>query len=274
MLARQGIRWIMTTAPGFWARIHFSGCGMHIRRVEAGQGIVWVQTGWAGFMRLPGLWILLTLVFLAIIVILSLIPYVGSLIVALIGPVLGAGALEAARRTNRGENFAIGILFDAFSRNAVLNDLLVLGAVSLAMNALIMGIGAVCIGSSMLGMGMMHGEGGALVGVGLGALIGLPMVLTLHALLSAGLFFAVPLVMEGRASPLTAMQDSLKACWVNWAALLLFSIVVTILSVLAMISMGLGFLVLGPVLTCAVWAAYAEIFPAEPALAQLSEPVS
>jgi uncharacterized membrane protein len=247
---------------------------MDIRRVDAGQGIVWVQTGWTGFMRLPGLWVLLTLAFLAIVVILSLIPYVGSLIVALIGPVLGAGALEAARRTSRGEDFAVGILFEPFSRNAALNNLLVLGAVSLGVNALIMGIGAVFIGGSMLSMGMMHGEDGALVGLGLGALISFPLMLTLHALLSAALFFAVPLVMEGREPPLQAMQASLRACWVNWAALLLFSIVVTILGVLAMIPMGLGFLILGPVLAGAVWSAYAQIFPVEQGLAQSPEPVS
>ncbi len=187
---------------------------------------------------------------------------------------LGAGALEAARRTSRGEDFAVGILFEPFSRNAALNNLLVLGAVSLGVNALIMGIGAVFIGGSMLSMGMMHGEDGALVGLGLGALISFPLMLTLHALLSAALFLAVPLVMEGREPPLQAMQASLRACWINWAALLLFSIVVAILGVLAMISMGLGFLILGPVLTGAVWSAYAEIFPVEQGLAPPPEPVS
>lgn len=240
---------------------------MDIQRVEAGQGIVWIQTGWTRFMRLPGLWILLMLAFLAVVVVLSLLPWVGSLIVALIGPVLGAGALEAAKRAAQGEDFAIGILFEPFSRNAVLNNLLVLGAVSLAVNVLIMGIGAVCIGGSMLGMGMMHGDGGALVGMGVGALLGIPLMMTLHVLLSAALFFAVPLVMEGRQAPLTAMQASLRACWVNWAALLLFGLMVTILGVLAMIPMGLGFLVLGPVVTCAIWTAYAQIFPIAPELA-------
>ncbi|MGB7398183.1 MAG: BPSS1780 family membrane protein, partial [Candidatus Macondimonas sp.] len=185
---------------------------MDIQRVEAGQGIAWIQTGWTRFMRLPGLWVLLMLVFLAIIVVLSMLPWVGSLIVALIGPVLGAGALEAAKRAAQGEDFAVGILFEPFSRTAVLNNLLVLGAVSLAVNVLIMGIGAVFIGGSMLGMGMMHGDGGALVGMGLGALLGIPLMVTLHVLLSAALFFAVPLVMEGRQAPLEAMQSSLKAC--------------------------------------------------------------
>jgi uncharacterized membrane protein len=219
-------------------------------------------------MRLPGLWILLMLAFLAIIVVLSLLPWIGSLLVALIGPVLGAGALEAAKRAAQGEDFAVGILFEPFSRNAVLNNLLVLGAVSLAVNVLIMGIGATFIGGSMLGMGMMHGDGGALVGMGAGALLGVPLMLALHVLLSAALIFAVPLVMEARLSPLEAMRTSLRACWTNWAALLLFGLVVTVLGVLAMIPMGLGFLILGPVLTCAIWTAYAEIFPLAPVLAE------
>ena len=72
---------------------------MDIQRVQAGRGIAWIQTGWTRFMRLPGLWVLLMLAFLAIIVVLSMLPWVGSLIVALIGPVLGAGALEGPQKT-------------------------------------------------------------------------------------------------------------------------------------------------------------------------------
>ncbi len=235
---------------------------MTIERVDVNRGIGWLQAGWAGFVRLPGLWILLMLVLLAIVVILNLLPWVGSLIVALITPALGAGALEAARRSARGEDFVLGVLFEPLARSSVLNDLLVLGAVSLAVNALIMGLGLMFIGSSALGMGMMHGGEGAWVGFGAGALISIPLMLTLNVLLSAALFFAVPLVMEAREPPLQAMQTSLKAGLVNWAPLLLFGLIATILGVLAMLPMGLGFLILGPVLTGAVWAAYADVFPA------------
>jgi uncharacterized membrane protein len=88
-------------------------------------------------------------------------------------------------------------------------------------------------------------------------------------LLSGALFFAVPLVMTEREPPLQAMQSSLKACLVNWAPLLLFGLIATILGFIAMIPMGLGFLILGPVLTGAVWAAYAEIFPAPVTMEQV-----
>jgi len=241
---------------------------MTIERVDVNRGIGWIQVGWAGFIRLPGLWILLMLVLLAIVVILNLLPWVGSLLVALIGPVLGACALEAARRSAGGADFTLSVLLESATRSGSLNNLLVLGAVSLAVNALIMGLGLMFIGSTALGMGMMHGGEGAWVGFGAGALISIPLMLVLHMLLSGALFFAVPLVMTEREPPLQAMQSSLKACLVNWAPLLLFGLIATILGFIAMIPMGLGFLVLGPMLTGAVWAAYAEIFPAPAATAE------
>ena len=234
---------------------------MTIERVDVNRGIGWIQDGWADFIRLPGLWILLMLVLLAIVVILNLLPWVGSLLVALISPVLGASALEAARRSAGGGDFTMAVLLEPTARSGVLNNLLVLGAVSLAVNALIMGLGLMFIGSTALGMGMMHGGEDAWVGFGAGALISIPLMLTLHTVLTAALFFAVPLVMAEREPPLQAMQSSLKACLVNWAPLLLFGLIATILGFIAMIPMGLGFLILGPVLTGAVWTAYTEIFP-------------
>lgn len=239
---------------------------MDIQRAEANRGIAWIQIGWAAFVRLPGMWILLMVVLLAIVVVLNLLPWVGSLIVALITPLLAAGVLEAARRSTQGEDFALGALFESTTRSEVLNNLLVLGAVSLIINVVIMALGLVFIGGSALGMGMMHGEEGAWMGFGAGALLVFPLMLILHVALSAALFFAIPLVMDEKAPPLQAMQDSLKACLVNWVPLLLFGIIATILGALAIIPMGLGFLVLGPVLAGAVWAAYREVFgpPAAP----------
>lgn len=239
---------------------------MEIQRAEANRGIAWIQIGWAAFVRLPGIWILLMVVLLAIVVVLNLLPWVGSLIVALITPILAAGLLEAARRSTQGEEFTLGVLFESATRSAVLNNLLVLGAVSLIINVVIMALGLVFVGGSALGMGMMHGEEGAWMGLGAGALFVFPLMLVLHVALSAALFFAIPLVMDDQEPPLQAMQTSLKACLVNWVPLLLFGIIATILGALAMIPMGLGFLVLGPVLAGAVWAAYREVFgpPAAP----------
>ena len=62
-------------------------------RAEAGRGWGWIVEGWQLFARAPGIWIVILLIYLAISVVLSLIPFVGPLANALLSPVLVGGLL-------------------------------------------------------------------------------------------------------------------------------------------------------------------------------------
>jgi len=72
------------------------------------------------------------------------------------------------------------------------------------------------------------------------------------------------LVMLGGQNAWPAAQDSVAACWINVLPLLVFGLIYLVLAVVAAIPLLLGFLVLGPVTVCAVYASYEEVFGAAP----------
>jgi uncharacterized membrane protein len=74
------------------------------------------------------------------------------------------------------------------------------------------------------------------------------------------LFYGVPLVMLGRQNAWPAAQASIVACWINMLPFLVFGLIYIVLAVVAAIPFGLGFLILGPVTVCAIYASYREIF--------------
>ena len=66
---------------------------MNAMRVTAGGGWGWIVEGWRLFVRAPGIWLVIMLIYFAISIVLSFIPFVGTLASALLGPVLAGGML-------------------------------------------------------------------------------------------------------------------------------------------------------------------------------------
>ena len=98
---------------------------------------------------------------------------------------------------------------------------------------------------------------------GVGFMVLILVQLTLWAVIMMSMFYAIPLVMLGRQDAWPAVQDSIAACWINMLPLLVFGLMGLVLAMIAVIPFGLGFLILWPVMICAVYASYREVF-AEP----------
>ena len=64
---------------------------MESKSVAAGQAVEWFKCGWNLFKQDYGTWFIMFLVFIGIAIVLSFIPFVGSLALSLITPVLMAG---------------------------------------------------------------------------------------------------------------------------------------------------------------------------------------
>ena len=62
-------------------------------RADAGRGWGWIAEGWQLFIKAPGVWIVILLIYLAISVVLSLIPLVGMIGHTLLNPVLADHAV-------------------------------------------------------------------------------------------------------------------------------------------------------------------------------------
>ena len=73
--------------------------------------------------------------------------------------------------------------------------------------------------------------------------------------------FAPALVFFNKMAPVPAMKASFAACAENWLAFLVYGVFLFVLAFFAALPIGLGFLLLIPVTTGALYAAYRDIFP-------------
>jgi len=241
---------------------------MNAMRVDAGRGWGWIVEGWRLFANAPGIWIVILLIYFGVNFVLSLIPLVGGLAYLLLSPVLMAGVLYGADRQARGETLEIGHLFRGFQDQGRMGPLVLLGLISLA-GYVLMGLVAVGFtvgGIATSGMALENLEQDLtpemIEGLfGIGFMVLMLVELTLWAVIMMAMFYALPLVMLGQQDAWPAVQDSIAACWMNMGPLLIFGLISLVLAFVAIIPFGLGLLILWPVMLCAMYASYREVFP-------------
>ena len=234
----------------------FSAAG---RAVDAGRGWEWIAEGFALFKKQPGMWILILIVLVACSILISLVPMVGSLANLLLMQVFMGGVMLGCRALDNGESFDVGCVFAGFRQNT--GDLVVLGLLALV-GWIIAFIPAILIMGGGAFMSMMGG-GGSLPNIGA---LGLTFMLALLAALALALpvymalWFAPSLVVFNNLKPVEAMKASFLACLKNIVPFLLYGVILLALCVVAAIPLGLGFLVLGPVVIASIYTGYRDIF--------------
>ena len=230
------------------------------RGVEAGRGLAWWTDAWALFMKNPGMWIVLALVFLVIFIVLSLIPLLGSIAASLLTPVFVGGWMLAARKVEAGGKLEVGDLFAGFKDR--LTPLLVLGALLLAVSlVIIFAVGALGFGA-VAGLavgGSQHSVGGVMAALGAG-FFALVVGLLLGALVAMAFWFAPALVVFRNLAPVDAAKASFAANLKNLFAFLVFGVIYLVAAIVASIPFGLGWIVLIPVSLLAVYVSSKDVF--------------
>lgn len=231
------------------------------RAVEAGRGLAWWTEAWALFTKNAGIWIVLGLILLVILVVLAFIPILGGLATCLLMPVFIAGWMMAARKLEGGGTLEVGDLFSAFKSDK-LTPLVVVGAIFLAM-VIVIAIAMMVLGfGSMMGLmagGANRSAGGMMAGIGIGlfaALVGL----VLGLVVSMAVWFAPALVALRGAAPVDAMKASFAASLKNVVPFLLWLVIYFVAAIVASIPLGLGWIVLGPLLLLTLYTSYKDIF--------------
>lgn len=236
----------------------FSGAA---RVAPADSAFNWLRQGWAGFLAAPGQWLAMTVLLLVVFLGLQIVPMIGTLAANMIMPVLTAGVLHAVRRQADEGKFEVGDLFAGFRRNT--GPLVIVGVLNMAGWLAIALLVMVLIGGSVAG-GIAFGAAGqpALgAGIGFGGmfLAGL-LTLLLGVPLVMAMWFAPALVYFNDMQPVAALKASIAANLKNWLVMTIFSLILLVLAFFAALPMGLGFLVLLPVLFGALYASYKDIF--------------
>jgi len=236
-------------------------------RVAApGDGKAWWGEGWRLFAAARGVWIVITILFVVITVMLSFIPVLGTVAGTLLGPVFAGGILVGFRTLDRGGTVTVSHLFASFSDR--LAPLVIVGllylvgtfVIVLAMACVVfMAVGWAGIGALMTGDPLEAGIA-MLSKLGIGAIAAALVGLALWVPLMMAYWFAPALVVFRNDEPFAAMKTSFTACLVNTMPMLVYSLLGLLWAVLATIPLCLGWLVLAPVFAGSLYASYKDIF--------------
>jgi len=228
------------------------------RVCRAGEGAAWWSQGWALFKPHWDVFCAIVVLQWLINAAAGMVPVVGSLATAVLGPALGAGLLLAFRMAEAGGKPDVGMLFAGFS-SPRFGSLVVLGVASLV------GLLAVILAVALPAFGLL-GAGFALDGSADEATLA-SSVFVLMAVLAVALFlylamflFAPPLVLFDDLPVGEAMKLSLRATMGNWASLTVYGGIGLAWALATVVTFFLGMIVLGPVMLAAYYWSYRAIF--------------
>ena len=234
--------------------------------VPAGHGTAWWSSAWRLFTGAPGIWLVITILYIAIMIGLSFVPFLGQIAVSLLNPVFIGGIVLGCRAQDHGGTLQVSHLFAGFSEKAgplIIVALLyfagwvVVGCITLATAFIALGSGflallaagdVVQMGSSLLtGMGLS-----VLLVIAVGMLCAVPLLMAF--------WFAPALIVLRGDAPWAAMMTSFRACMRNIPPFLIYGLLGLLFAILASIPLALGFLVLIPVGMATIYTSYKEIF--------------
>ena len=225
--------------------------------VGAGRGSAWWSGGWSLFREATGLWIGITIVYVIAIMLLGMIPMVGSLATYILMPMIGGGLMLGCHSLEAGSGLSFGHLFAGFQKNsaqlAMVGLLYLVGIIAIALGVVVLVFGG-GIGAAM--MGGNFASGATFSTIMLGVLLGLGLIVPL----AMSIWYAPALVMLNDIPATQAMKLSFKGCWRNMVPFLVYGIVGVVLAILASIPLALGWLLLVPTMICSTYVSYREIF--------------
>ena len=231
------------------------------RKVEWRRGTSWYGEAWSLFTAAPGIWVLLTIVFFVLWIVISIIP-LGSFVTSIAYPAVAAGLMLGCRSIEEGKGLTVGHLFAGFKKNV--GSLLLVGVLYLVGTMLIMlfvGIGAaIIIPAVAMGGAFNPNDLGSMVALAPFILLLVLVVLALMLPLIMAVWFAPALVVFHDLAPMAAMKSSFQGSLKNIWPFLLYGLVGFVLGIVAVIPLGLGMLVWVPLLWASIYTSYRDIF--------------
>ncbi len=223
------------------------------------DGFLWWVEGFNLFKRDPLRWIGAVLVFLLLCAATLLVPLLGPILQHMLQTVLLGGLLLGCRRVEAGERFQVGSLFWAFEGRYFKN---------LAIMAFVMIVGFILfflvIGIAFGAFDLAFSTSRVLTLTNSENLPGIALMLliTTLAVSAVGMFywFAPGLIVFYGVGPMDAMRLSFVASLKNMGPMLTFGIVAVLLLFVGIVTLGLGYLVIGPVAFVTLYTSTRAVF--------------
>jgi hypothetical protein len=232
------------------------------RGVDSARGWAWIREGFQYFRRQTGMWLVLAVIFFALVYAAQHVPGIGQLALALLMPLLVGGLMTGCEMIRRGGELELAHLFAGFRRNA--GQLVLIGVIGIVLSfvavlpvILLTGFAFVTAG---IGAGAAGGGAASLLAFGVGTIVAVLIGFALLIPINMALLFGPALVMLENQSAPRAIGQSFRGCLKNMVPFLVYGVIVLVLAILATIPLALGWLVLLPVGLCSVYAAYRDIF--------------
>lgn len=227
--------------------------------VSAGNGWNWISQAWQLNGQQRGTWIGIFVLFGVIVIVMSLIPFLGTLLLALVTPVLYGGIMQGCEAQRKGQRIEVGHLFAGFRNHT--GKLVAVGVFTLLAFLAILVLVGLIFGFSMMAA-MMGAEptpeqmAAGMMGMLLGALVATGLSIPVYM----AIWFSTPLITLNDLEVGDALKKSFQACLKNILPFLVWGFVMFVLAIVASIPLMLGWLLLGPVLLASVYTAYRDIF--------------
>lgn len=239
----------------------FALTGPHTR--GAGNGATWILNGWGFFKASALAWIGVIVIYFVIAIVASLIPLIGQLAMQLLGPVFMAGIMLGCREQERGNDFTVGHLFAGFQNK--FGSLIVVSLLYLAALLLAVIVGMLVVGLLFGGLGAM-GNPEAMAQMGpVTMVLAVLVFMALIIPVAATIWFSPALVVLQDVAPFEAMKMSVAGVLKNIVPFLVYGLLGMVLSIIAMIPLGLGLLVLIPMFMASIYIGYRDVFTDGPA---------
>lgn len=228
------------------------------RAVGAGQGWAWIADGFGLFKKAPGIWIALVIVLLVILVVLAFIPLLGAVATFLLLPAFTGGLMSGCRTLQGGGELELRHLFAGFDK-AHAGNLILLGALAIGGWVIVMLPVIAIVGAGTL-FALISGDAAGAAAMGGSFVLAWLIATALSIPIYMALWFAPALVVLRGMTAVAAIKESFLGCLKNILPFLVYGIVLVVLGIVAAIPLGLGWLVLGPVVIASVYVGYRDIF--------------
>ena len=226
------------------------------RQVPAGNAWAWIVSGFNLFKANPVMWIVILLIYLAIIIPISFIPVIGSVVTTLLAPVFAAGMMWGCKALVLKQDLEINHLFEGFKKNTA--QLIAVGGVYMLSLLVIMVMVVLTLDKVILELIMKGQEVSPAQANAMMLPILIAMLFILPILMAY--WYAPVLIGLHNLTVLEAMKLSFIACLKNMLPFLLYGLIFMVILVVAIIPFGLGLIVAVPVMMTSLYTSYVDVF--------------
>lgn len=230
-----------------------------IKQVSLSSAWGWIVNGFRLFKSNPGMWIILLVIYLAIMIPLSMLPIIGSVLSTLLAPVFAAGMMWGCQALVRNQDLEINHLFEGFKHNT--SQLVAVGGIYMVSLLFVAVIAVLTLDKTTVDL-LVQGQDlspeqadAMLLPIAMAFLLLLPVLMAY--------WFAPVLAGLHNLTAVEAMKLSFNACLKNLLPFFLYGFIFMLLLIVAIIPFGLGLVVVVPMMMTSLYTSYADVFGVE-----------